>query len=524
MAQQKSELGAEETAQAGNQDNLVSMQDASKEKQVLEINQQMSSLEDSITQLNKKLNSTNKQIKTDVTRLSESDSDITEKVAETYKKLGAIEINFAELSEASNKINSDLKKVNKTIKDFEKKSSAALNQAIETQAEVNDEFKQLNQDLVKRAEQLAKKSTSLTRKLNKSIKDNSKSLTELEANIVDELERVARSSQERDDKLDDKIVAADQELKSQKARILLMQGVDEALDKRATSLEQSAQKLFEDTEELKDSTEILNVLTNKLVADVEALELHSEQLAEQNQQQQLQIDGLEEKSETNSRSILALANLEKRHFRVLGSASLLLLLAIVAVFFYQQYQHDTENALEIQRNAQVDQQVSDLQVRVQDEQAASNVFVSEINKLQDNMQLMQASIDDINADMVSMNDQVESLDGRVRYIAPLYNFGSDNTIHGSQWLSRLDPAHYSIKVATVADQQGLYETAQWYNSYFTDDLGYFIDDDGRYTLVYGGRFESEEQAKESMSNMPRMINFEPISAISNTEILEQIQQ
>lgn len=522
MAQQKSEL--DPTPASAGQDNLVALQDSNKEKQVLEINKQMSSLEDSIAQLNKKLNTTNKQIKSDVNRLVESDSEITEKVAETYKKLGAIESNFQDLNQESKKINADLKKVNKTIKDFEKTSKAALTEVIETQAEVNEEFKQVNQDLIERAEKLAKKATTLTRKLNKSIKENSKALTELEGKIVSELENVAQSSEDRDAKLDGKIDAANQELDSQKAKILLMQNVDEALDKRASVLEQTAEKLLEDTEELQDSTETLNILTSKLVDDVEALEAHTAHLAEQNLQQQHQLDDLEEKSASLKQALLALTKLEKKHFQILGSASLLLLVAIAALFFFEQYQRDSENVLEAQRNAQVEEQMTDLQAQVHEEQATSTVFSSDINQLQDNVQTMLASIEGINAEMVSMNDQVQSLDGRVRYIAPLYNFGTDNTIHGSQWLSQLNPEHHSIKVASVADKQDLYEVAQWYNHYFTDDLGYFTDDQGQYTLVYSGKFETEAQADAAMGDMPRFMNFERISAISNAEILQQIQE
>ena len=522
MAQQKTEL--DPTPASASQDNLVALQDGNKETQVLEINQQMSSLENSIEQLNKKLNSTNKQIKSDVNRLVESDSDITEKVAETYKKLGAIESNFQDLNKESNKINADLKKVNKTIKDFEKTSKAALDEVIETQAEVNQEFKQVNQDLIERAEKLAKKATTLTRKLNKSIKDNSKALTELESKIVTELESVAQSSEDRDAKLDGKINEANEELNSQKAKILLMQSVDEALDKRASALEQTAEQLLEDTEALQDSTETLNILTSKLVDDVEALESHTAYLAEQNLQQQQQLDDLEEKSASLKQALLALTKLEKKHFQILGSASLLLVLAIVALFFFEQYQRDNEAVLETQRNAQVEEQITDLQVQVHEEQATSTVFSSEISKLQDNVQTMLASIEGISEEMVNMNDQVQSLDGRVRYIAPLYNFGTDNTIHGSQWLAQLNPEHYSIKVATVADKQDLYEVAQWYNHYFTDDLGYYTDDQDQYTLVYSGKFETEAQTNQAMSDMPRFMNFERISAISNAEILQQIQQ
>jgi hypothetical protein len=51
----------------------------------------MISVESSIDKLNKKLNETNRKIKSDITRLTEPDAEITDKVTDTYKQLGVIE-------------------------------------------------------------------------------------------------------------------------------------------------------------------------------------------------------------------------------------------------------------------------------------------------------------------------------------------------------------------------------------------------------------------------------------------------
>lgn len=501
---------------AQKQENLVPLKEDGKEKQVMEINKQMSSLEGSIEKLNKKLNTTNKQIKDDVQRLTSSDADITDKVADTYKQLGIIESTFQTLSDESQKINTDLKKVNSTIKAFEKTSSDALNSAIENQSHINAEFRTTHETLIERAQKLAKKASTISKKLDKSIKDNSKALTDLEARIVVELETIAQSSEKRDIKLDDKIQSTNEEINSQKAKMLLMQSVDEALEKRAAALEQTTQQLLADSAALKDSTESLDILTSKLSADVDALEMHTARLQQQNEEQQGLIETLQDKAESMGRSLLALADLEKKHFRALGAFSLLLMLAVIAVFFYGQYARDTESTAEALRNVQVNEQVADLQTRVQDEQMASQVFYSEITDL-------QKDIDAIQDKMVAMNDQVESLDGRVQYLAPLYNFGSTNTIHGSQWLSNLDPALNSIKIATVSDKQELYQIAQRYNHYFTQELAYFPTADGQYTLIYGGQFKDDSELAEAVRRMPRYINNQPVAVISNAQVLESIR-
>lgn len=518
MAQESQKTDSTSPVENG-QDKLVNIKTGNKEKQVLEINKQMSSLETSINKLSRQLTSTNKQVKTDVDRLSASDAEITDKVADTYKQLGVIENTFQGLSTQSSQIKLDLKKVNTTIRALEKDTKASLDSAIQNQSAINGEFKLAHEDLIARSQKLSKKATSIAKKLDKSIKDNSKALSQLESTIVDELQNVAQSSEERDNKLEDKI-------SSQKAKMLLMQGVDEALEKRATSLEDTSQKLIKDSENLKDITRTLDVLTSKLSTDVEELELHTAQLAEQNEQQQGMIEQLQDKSESLGRTLLALVTLEKKHFRTLASASLLLLLVVLGVFFYGEYSRNTEGAVEAQRNDVVNDQISDLQNRVENEQMASQVFYKEITNLENNIgqvkDEMQQVTDQLKEKVQHMTDQVDSIDGRIQYMNPLYNFGTDNTIHGSQWISELDANLMSIKIATVSNKQELYEIAQRYNNYFTEDMAYFITEDKQYTLIYGGKFATEQQINNIIRRMPRYMNNQLISPVSNADVLKQI--
>ncbi len=514
---QKSQIDQEsDQVEVKKEDNLVKIK-SKKENQVLEINKQMKSVEDSISKLDKKLNQTNKQIKTDINQLTQSDAEITDRVTQTYKQLGVIEGNFQDLNKQSTKISSDLKKLNNTIQSLEKSSEKALNEAIDTQSAVNDEFRQTHADLIQRAEKLSKKATTISSKITKSIKENSQALAELEAKIVTELETIASNSEQRASRLDDKIQSNTEDLNSQKAKLMLMQSVDEALDKRASALETTSAKLIEESANLKKSSEMLDVLTAKLSADVEALELHTAKLAQQNIQQQGFIESLHEKTSALGQNLLALATLEKKHFRYFAATSLLLILAIVGLFVYGEYMRTTEFSAETQRNVQVESQVGEIQSQVRQEQVESQKLNQEIATLQTN-------ITEIQQQMQGMNDQVESLDGRVQYLAPLYNFGSDNTIHGSQWMSQLDPEKFSIKIATVSDKQQLYDIAQRYNHYFKQELAYFANaEQQQFTLIYGGDFDSEQQVSELLRRMPTYMNGERIAAISNAQVLQQIQ-
>lgn len=516
MAQQNKMQEAENRTDS----NLLEISDGAKENQVLEINKQMENVQSSIEKLNKKLNATNRQVKSEVDRLTFSDSEITEKVSETYKQLGALDAQFKTLTDDSNGIKTDLKDVNKAVKDLNKTSSEALQTAIDTQTAVNDDFRASQEDLVKRAGSLTKKATALSKKIDKSIKDNSKALTELESRIVTELKSIAESSEDRDSQLGERIDSADSEIKSQKAKILLMQGVDEALEKRATALEKTSRQLLDDSSMLKDETRMLKSLTAKLGKDITALEDHTARLAEENRLQQGEIETLQDKSESLGRSLLALSRLEKRHFITLGSASLLLLLAIIALYFYGQYQRDIDATVEAKKDQVVDQQLSSLQNNIEDEQMASHVFFDKISALNN-------KVSEMNQQIEGMNDQVDSLDGRIQYLAPLYNFGSDNTIHGSAWIEKLDPQKASILIGHFADKHELYEVAQRYSRYFTMDLAYLGSSDSeqqKYMLIYGGQFETEQDASEAMRRMPGYMNYQALSTIGNEEVLKLAKQ
>lgn len=507
----------QDIASAKSADTTTADRKTQRDQQVLEINRQMSSLEGAIDKLNKKVNSTNRKIKSEVDRLTTSDAEITDKVADTYKQMGVIDTALVSLNTDSSKIGADLKKVNSKVKAFEKKSAKALDSVVEQQAVINDEFKAQYASIVERAEKLSKKATSITTKLNKSIKSHRKELSELEARIVSELETIAEASQQRDSNLGKQIDDATSEISSQKAKMMIMQRVDEALEKRAASLEANAERLLDETEELRKTTDALDVLTSKLSSDVEVLEQKTALLAEQNEQQQGDIDTLHDKSEHQAQSLLALGRKVGRHFGLLGAISLLLLLAIIGLYLFDQYQRDVDMAAQTERDGATVEQVAKLQTQVGNGQVASRQAEQQIGDL-------QQSIEGIKQDMQGMTDQVESLDGRLQYMSPLYSFGSDNTIRGEHGLAALNPEHFSIRLATVDQKQEMYQVAQRYSGYLKDhDLAYYNDADGRYVLIYGSEFESEEAVVAALRTLPRYINFEKIGTLSNREILGSLK-
>ena len=488
-----------------------------REHRVLEINQQMSTLEASIEVLDEKLTSTNQQIQSDVERLTDSDADITERFTSTYKQLGIIEASLQQLSTESGRLNTELEQVNTNIRAFEQEAAAALDNAVETQSEVNDTFRLNHEEIIDRAKKLSQKASELSSRLTNSINENSKALAELEERVVSELETVANASEQRDVELNNRIDSISEGLSNQKAKMLLMQDADAALANRATALETTSDQLTNDSAKLQESTEELNLITDKLGADVEALKAHSRQLAEQNTKQEGFINSLMDRTTILSNSLLALSRTEKMHFNIMSVISLLIILTMVTVYYIYQQQREQDLIMQSTRDMAITQDVVLLQGQLANEQSAKTRLQQEVVDLQQNIVQMEGQIK-------GMNDQVESLDGRVQYLAPLRSFGIDNTIHGSHWLQQLQPESYSIHVATVADKQDMYDIAQRYNRYFPDELAYYIDQEQRYHLIYGGKFVTQHDAIQTISRMPRYINNQPLWVIANASALAEITQ
>ncbi len=503
--------------------NLVSLKERNNEKQVLEINKQMSEMELSIDKLNKKLNTTNRTIKNEIKSLSSTDTDITKKVSDTYKQLGALEQSYNELGKLSSQVNKDLNKVNTKISKFEKASSKKLEDVITNQSEINNELNFASTELLAKAEKLSKRVETVSRKLNKSIRDNTKSMTDLETKVVSELELISENSKKTESKLKTSIKSTTQKISYQKAQILLMQSVDEALDKRALQLESTTDNLLSETDNLKQATQTLNKLAAKLTDDIQTLQNHTSELAEQNIKQQGMIDTLQEQSSTLSRSLFALADLESRHFKTLGLMGILLVLAIVGVFYYQQYEIQTATSQQANYNVEQGDKINRLSSQITEEQMASQILHSDIKSIQNELTTTKQKLHNVTTAVVNMNDQLQSVDGRLQYLSPLYNFGTDNTIHGSEWLIKLNEKAWSIKIATVQDKQELYEIAQRYSYYFTKDLGYFVKGN-QYTLVYGGDFENKEVTAALLRKMPRFMNSNELTAIENSSFLSTIKK
>jgi hypothetical protein len=245
--------------------------------------------------------------------------------------------------------------------------------------------------------------------------------------------------------------------------------------------------------------------TDELSAIVDKLLEHSEKHSSL-------ISTLQDKSVELALSVKALAGTENKHFKILSGFLVIAILAIAGLYFYHQSEMSHDAILTAERTQVVDQHISSLQQG----NMKSAVTIAEV---QDDLvalnDKLENEVEKLNGQLVNMNDQAESLDGRISNISPFSQIGSNNIIHGPQWLSQQPADDFAIQVAAVTDKNDLYDIAERYNHYLKDELSYYRSKSGRtekYVLVSGG-YASEREAAAVMRRLPRYVNFQrPVMA------------
>ncbi len=465
-----------------------------------DINAKIGLLEASLGELQTELDVINKSVDAGLERLSDSDLDLTSKVSETYKRLGEIDNTYRALSAISDNIDSEVKKLTAEIEDVASQSATDLENH-------NSQFTEQHEQLVERVNGLVRHSHETNSQLTQNIKDNTSALLKLEKELVAEIDSLASTTKERSDDIE-------KELESSKARILQLQSVDDALEKRAASLETTAADLTQKGKVLGTSIDLLDMRTDELSVIVD-------KLLEDSEKHSSLISVLQNKSVELAVSIKALAGTENKHFKILSGFLLVAILAIAGLYFYHQSEMSHDAIVTAERTQVVDQHISSLQQG----NMKSAVTLAEV---QDNLVALNDRLDDevttLNGKLQAMDDQAQTLDGRISNMSPFSQIGSDNVIHGPQWLAQQPADNFAIQVASVTDKKDLYDIAERYNHYLKDVLSYYTDKSGqaeKYVLVSGG-YASEREAAAVISRLPRYVNFQRPALARMAEVQKQL--
>jgi len=473
-----------------------------------DINTKITILDSDLAQLRAELVRINMSVDEGLDRLGDTDTDLTAKVSETYKRLGEIDNAYKALMAISSRIDTDIQKLNGDVSSVAVQSASGLKNLEQTTIAQSNEFTQKNQIVVSEVNKLVATSKLTSELLSQKIQSTTDTMMQIEKNVVAEIERLADSTKDKTNVIQNTVEA-------NKARIIKLQSVDEAIIRRATTLEISSAELMVKNQHVEASVEQLHKNTENLSAGLEALKERTQSLEALTAKHSTFIGGLQKATEDITAKLNQLAGTEKRHFSLVTFGFILLLIVTAVIYFSTENQFAVNESLTAERSTAVDDHLFALeQVQVNDSMQTGNTIAALQSKLdnlavslQDNLRTEVAAVE---AKVVSMSDQVQSVEGRLNQSSPFSNIGDDNIIHGTSWIAGLPANNFVVQLANVDNKSAMYEIADRYNHYLKDSLSKFeVQENGvtSYVLL-SGNYSTQQQAQTAISAMPAYINMQ----------------
>lgn len=318
-----------------------------------------------------------------------------------------------------------------------------------------------------------------------------------EKSIVAEIDNLSSSTKEKTGLLENSI-------DSNKAKILKLQSIDEAIIRRATTLEISSAELTVKSQQLEVSTGQLQHSANQLSTGLNELQQRTHALEAISSSHGSLIGGLQKATSDIADKLAALAGRETRHFNISIAGFILLLIGIAVIYVVQ---HDKFGVNDVQI-AGLQQTQKDSAVIVGDSLTALDSKIELVSTvLQDEIKKEVALLD---YKVQTVKDQAQSVNGRLSQSSPFSQIGDDNIIHGAQWIADLPEENFIVQLAYTDNTDAMYEVAQRYNYYLKESLSYFkANDNGieKYALL-SGNYTTQKQAMAVIDSMPRYIDMQ----------------
>jgi hypothetical protein len=462
-----------------------------------DINVKITTLDTDLAQLRMELGIINNSVEEGLDRLGDADTDLTAKVAETYKRLGVIDNAYKSLLEISSRIDTDIQKLNGDVSSVAEQSASGIKNLEQSTIAQSHEFTQKNQQVASRVNQLVETSKLTSELLGQKIQATTDNMLQFEKSIVAEIENLSSTTKEKTGSLENSI-------DSNKAKILKLQSVDEAIIRRATTLEISSAELTVISQQLEASTDQLQHSASELSTGLNVLQRRTQALEDLINSHGSLIGGLQKATSDITAKLAALAGRETKHFNITIAGFLLLLVVTAVIYVVQQDQFGLNDS----QIAGLQQTQKDSAIIVGDSLTALDSKIALVSAvLQDEIKKEVAQLD---YKMQTVKDQVQSVNGRLSQSSPFSQIGDDNIIHGAQWIAELPEENFIVQLAYTDNINALYEIAQSYNYYLKDVLSYFeVDDNGtaKYVLL-SGNYATRKQAIAAIGSMPRYIDMQ----------------
>jgi hypothetical protein len=492
---------------------LISFDEKSAVTTGKDINTKITALDTDLAQLRAELGAINNSVEEGLDRLGDTDTDLTAKVSETYKRLGEIDNAYKALLEISSRIDNDIQKLNGDVSTVAEQSATGIKTLEQSTIAQSNEFAHKNEQVVSRVNHLVETSKLTGDLLSQKIHATTDKMLQFETKVIAEIESLASNTEE-------KTATIESSLESNKAKILKLQSVDEAIIKRATTLEISSAELTVKSQDMQASVEQLKMSANYLSTGLDELREKTRALEDITHNHGSLISSLQQAGSELSDKLALLTGRESRHFNIFTASFLLLLVVTAIIYFSQQSQFDLADA-----------QIASIQkVQTETSSATSDSLTalqSKIEQLNTTMkQEMDKEVALIDDRLQNMQDEVQSVEARFSNDSPFSQIGNDNIIHGEQWINTLPAENFSVQLAYVDNKNAMYEIAGQYNTYLRDSLSYFeVTDKGitKYVLL-SGSYATQQQALVKLQSMPRYIDMQKPVIVKLAEVQRYISQ
>lgn len=473
-----------------------------------DINTKITALDTDLAHLRTELGTINASVEEGLDRLGDTDTDLTAKVSETYKRLGEIDNAYKSLLQISSRIDTDIQKINGDVSTVAEQAASGIKNLEQSTVAQSSEFSHKNQQVVSRVDHLVEASKLTSELLSQKIQTTTDKILKFETQVISEIELLSSATKDKTKKIE---VSVDEN----KAKILKLQSVDEAIIKRATMLEISSAELTVKSQEIQASADNLRLSTDRLSAGLEALTVRTQELETIAENHGSLISSLQRAGSELSDKINALVLRENRHFNIFTVSFLLLLVVTAVIYFSQQSQFDLADVKLAGQAELTESKIMSLQQTQVDYSATAERTLA---ALEDKVESLNASLQNeldkeiaqVDKKILATQDRVQSVEGRFNNNVPFSRIGNDNVIHGKQLIADLPQSHYTVQLAYVDSSSEMYVLAERYNHYLKNSLSYFeANDEGanKYVLL-SGNYPTESEARKAIDAMPRYLSMQ----------------
>jgi len=445
-----------------------------------DINVKITALDSDMAQLRAELSTINSSVEEGLDRLGDTDTDLTAKVSETYKRLGEIDNAYKSLLQISSRIDGDLQKLNGNISDVAVQSATGIKSLEQSTVTQSYELAQKNHQVASKVNQLVETSKLTSEMMGKSIQSSTEKMLLIEKNVVAQIDNLSAVTKDKTDSIAETA-------EHNKAKILKLQSVDEAIIRRATMLEITTAELTVKGQYIDSSVEQLQISSDALSASVNEIRERAAALEALTSRHGSLIDGLQKGSADIATKLKTLAGREQKHFNFSLIGFLLLLVASAVIFVTQQSRFASNDLMFVEQG---------------------EMFGKQNAGLQQSQVALEEKIEQVTSQLNDVQDQAASIAGRVSQSPFIEQIGDDNIIHGPQWITALSPEGFTVQLAYADNKDALYEIAQDYNFYLQDSLSYFVTNEKgteKYVLL-SGSYDSRQQAESVVKTLPAYID------------------